>query len=160
MQGADQCRQLFEMLPSSKHTIATFDVQPISGQRHHSRESEWATATQRNLAQQPADRERWSIECMNSRWSLVCVASGGEMRGMINCLLVNVTGSVVWGMSASSAAPSGFYHTFVLERRAAHGSNGKQAHHVVSASMRTRFFDEDAPGGGSHQGKKKRAFNR
>ena len=32
VQGADQCRQLFEMLPSSKHTIASFDVQPVTGQ--------------------------------------------------------------------------------------------------------------------------------
>lgn len=33
VQGSDQCRQLFEMLPSSKHTIASFDVHPVTGQQ-------------------------------------------------------------------------------------------------------------------------------
>lgn len=76
------------------------------------------------------------------------------MRGSVNCLLVNVTGSVTWGRSG--AAPSGFYHTFVLERGA--GSSGKPVHHVVSSSMRTRIFD-DVPDS-SHNSKKKRSFNR
>jgi hypothetical protein len=42
VQGSDQCRQLFEMLPSSKHTIASFDVQPVTGQQQKQQELERA----------------------------------------------------------------------------------------------------------------------
>jgi hypothetical protein len=39
VQGSAQCQSLFEMLPSSKHTILTFDVQPVTGQNT---KEEWA----------------------------------------------------------------------------------------------------------------------
>ena len=81
------------------------------------------------------------------------------MRGMINSLLVNVTGTVIWGNATSGVAPSGFYHSFVLERSAGPSRDGKFVHHVVSASMRTRQLDEAGAdsGGASHQtGNRKR----
>lgn len=99
--GQQNCAKLFEMLPSSKHTISTFDVHPVTG--------------------------------------------GAEMRGAVNTLMVTVTGVVAWGMAGSemAATPQGFYHSFVLERSQSTGStSGKQVHHIISASIRTRQIDE------------------
>jgi hypothetical protein len=97
--GQQYCAKLFEMLPPSKHTIATFDVHPVTG--------------------------------------------GAEMRGAVNTLLVNVTGTVHWGMAGSemAATAQGFYHSFVLERSQS-SSGGKSVHHIISASIRTRQVDE------------------
>ena len=81
----------------------------------------------------------------------VC-AVGGDFRSGINCLLVTVSGTVVWGMSGS---PTGFYHSFVLE----HGppeANGKATHHVVSASLRTRLLEDSNDAAASAGNKKKR----
>lgn len=52
VQGSDQCRQLFEMLPSSKHTIASFDVHPVTGQQRR---------------RQGAAMEMGSVICAQSR---------------------------------------------------------------------------------------------
>jgi hypothetical protein len=84
----------------------------------------------------------------------------GDVRGGVNCLLVNVTGTVTWGAASAGATPSGFYHSFVLERgQSASGSN-KPVHHIVSASFRTRLIDDPTDSAVGHHLKKKRVFTR
>ncbi len=79
--------------------------------------------------------------------------AGGDFRSGVNCLLVTVTGTVAWGMSGS---PSGFYHSFVLEHSAPEPNSGKQTHHIVSASLRTRMLEDSNDVGASAGNKKKR----
>lgn len=69
------------------------------------------------------------------------------MRGTVSTLLVTVTGTVSYGLANSDAAasPTGFYHSFVLERSQAPAANGKQMHHVIQATMRMRHIEESAP---------------
>lgn len=199
------CKTLFDQLPASKHSIQTFDVQPVAGtsvmhaagtQRRLSpagrRRAPAATCTLlekpfasespqafgghkaarpssdliRSLIMPASSSALCLLPCLSLTFpplslSFLLATGAASLTGAVNTLLVTVSGVVQWGVSGSESAASavGFFHSFVLERSATPDASGKRMHHIISASMRTRFTEE-IDDNGRQVVRKKRTYGR